>query len=134
MRALLISLFLVAPALADERAVFYGTWGSPEQCRGAPIIEGGTARAAPFEIGPDWLSHGETWCRLNWFPIEARASGFFTGAFAQCGEDTIRSYMLAMDLSDGDLQLRWDFFTSNGPLARCPGSPEQREPYPPVLD
>lgn len=107
-------------ASADERAAFYGTWGAPQQCARAPIKPGGTVLAAPFEIDAEWLRHGQVWCRLRWFPIEPRADGAFTGAQAQCGEDSVRGYRLGMVLSGETLTLRWGFGRSNGPLARCP--------------
>jgi len=119
--AFLIAL-LAVPAAADEREVFYGTWGTAQQCSRAPIKPGGTVLAEPFEISSDWLRQGRLWCRLSWFSIEPREDGFFTGARAQCGEDSLRDYILGMELSGDDLTLRWDFPLSNGPLARCPGS------------
>ncbi|MEM1420138.1 MAG: hypothetical protein AAF661_03225 [Pseudomonadota bacterium] len=119
--SLLLFAILAPPASADERELFYGTWGTPAQCARAPIKPGGTVLAEPFEIGEEWLRHGQIWCRLRWFPVEPRASGFFTGANAQCGEDAVRGYFLGMVLEDGDLTLRWDFPLSNGPLSRCDG-------------
>ncbi|MEL6980686.1 MAG: hypothetical protein AAGM38_18755 [Pseudomonadota bacterium] len=109
-------------ATLDERAAFYGSWGTPAQCAGAPIKPGGAVRAAPFEIGAEWLQHGPLWCRLTWFPIERRENGFFSGAHAQCGEDAVRSYFLGMVLADDELTLRWSFGFSNGPLKRCSNS------------
>ncbi|MEM8648745.1 MAG: hypothetical protein AAGF86_20715 [Pseudomonadota bacterium] len=107
---------------ADEREVFYGTWGTPKQCARAPIKPGGTVLAEPFEIDAEWLRQGRFWCRLSWYPIEQREDGFFTGARAQCGEDSVRGYSLGMVLSGDKLTLRWDFPRSNGPLALCPRS------------
>ncbi len=109
------------PVAADDRAVFYGTWGTAEQCSRAPIRLGGTVLAEPFVISSDWLKQGRFWCRLSWGPMERRDDGFFTGAHAQCNEDSIRGYFLGMILSGDDLTLRWDFPVSNGPLRRCSG-------------
>lgn len=120
MRYAFLIVLLAFPAAADERAVFYGTWGTAKQCSRAPVKPGGTVLAAPFEISPEWLRQGQIWCRLSWFPIEPRGDGFFSGARAQCGEDTVRDYMLGVELSGGELTLRWDFPLSSGPLARCP--------------
>lgn len=124
MRHALLLSFLAFPAAAaaDERAVFYGTWGTEQQCTRVPIKPGGTVLAEPFEIRPGWLRQGRIWCRLKWFPIQTRKDGFFTGANAQCGEDAVRDYRLRMELSGKDLTLRWGSLQSNGPLARCPGS------------
>lgn len=121
--AFLIALlaFAAFPAAADERAVLYGTWGTQKQCARAPIKPGGSVPAEPFEISAGWLRQGRIWCRLRWFPIQAREDGFFTGANAQCGEDAVRDYFLRMELSGNDLTLRWNLLQSNGPLARCPG-------------
>ncbi|MEX3011212.1 hypothetical protein [Hoeflea sp. TYP-13] len=112
---------LVVPAAADDRAVFYGTWGTAKQCSRAPIRTGGTVLKEPFVISSGWLRQGRFWCRLNWGPVEPREHGFFTGAHAQCGEDTARGYFLGMILSGDDLTLRWGFPLSNGPLRRCSG-------------
>lgn len=121
--ALLAYLSLcVTSAAADQRAVFYGSWGTQNQCASGLIAPGGTVRAEPFEITEGWLRHGKHWCRLTWGPIEKRADGYFTAAHALCGEDTHRAYFLGMVLTDGELTLRWDFPWSNGPLARCPVS------------
>ena len=114
--------FLAVPATADERAMFYGSWGTAKQCSRAPIKPGGTVLSEPFVISSEWLRQGRFWCRLTWGPMERREDGFFTGADAQCGEDSVRGYFLGMALSGDDLTLRWNFPFSNGPLARCPSS------------
>ncbi len=120
MRYVFLIVFLAFPAVAaDKHEAFYGTWGTAKQCSGEPIKSGGTVLAEPFEISADWLRQGQLWCRLNWYPIESRADGFFSGAFAQCGEDSVRDYTLGMVLSDDNLTLRWSFPLSNGPLRRC---------------
>ncbi|MEM8749943.1 MAG: hypothetical protein AAGF28_06545 [Pseudomonadota bacterium] len=111
-------------AVADDqsggdRSVFYGTWGSAKQCAKSPIKPGGTVLFEPYEINRGWLRHGQQWCRLNWGPVEKRENGFFTGANAQCGEDSVRSYFLGMELSGNELKLRWNFLRVNGPLQRC---------------
>lgn len=113
--------FLAVTAAADERSAFYGAWGAAEQCARTPILPGGTVMSRPFEIGAEWLRHGEVWCRLTWFPVERRADGLFTGAHAQCGEDAVRDYLLGMTISGDSLTLRWDFQLV-GPLSRCPGA------------
>lgn len=118
-----ITLFCVTAvtAAAQERKAFYGSWGAEQQCARALFNPGGQVRAAPYEIGDQWLKHGRFWCRLNWFPVERREDGLFTAARVQCGEDALRDYLLGMSLSDGKLTLRWDFQLV-GPLARCPNS------------
>ena len=120
MRYALAVILLSLPAAAEERHVFHGTWGTQAQCVGEPIKPGGSVKAAPYVIGPEWLRHGQTWCRLDWFPIEPREGGLFSGAHAHCGEDAVRSYLLGMNLARGELTLRWNLFTSAGPLSRCP--------------
>ncbi len=117
----IIALALIAtPAVAGERSVFFGTWGTAKQCAREPIRSGGTVLAEPFVIGANWLKQGQHWCRLRWGPLEVRDDGFFTAAHAQCGEDAVRGYFLGMILLGEDLTLRWDFPVSNGPLQRCP--------------
>lgn len=126
MRTFFLSLVvfagLAASALADKRAPFYGAWGTAQQCAGALLKPEGTVTAKPFEISAQWLRQGETWCRLSWFPVEARDDGFFSGARAHCGEDGVRDYFLRMSIKGEQLTLRWDLFQANGPLARCVGS------------
>lgn len=119
--ALLVALAGLIPifAVADQRTLVYGEWGTPKQCAREPIKPGGTVLAEPYLITDEWLRHGSVWCQLNWFPVEEREGGVFTGANARCGEDTLRSYMLGMNLSEGMLTLRWDIFRSTGPLMRC---------------
>lgn len=107
------------PAAAEaEREVFYGSWGSADQCARTLIQETGTVSYEPFIVGPDWLQHGRVYCRLSWLPIEARPDGLFTAALAQCGEDAVRDYLLTMTLSDDGMTLRWEFPVF-GPLSRC---------------
>ncbi len=118
---LVIAVFTV-PAAADERKVFYGTWGTAQQCARAPIKEGGTVLAEPFQINAGGLRQGLFWCRLRWFPVQRRDGGFFTGATAQCGEDGVRDYLMRMRLSEDQLTLHWSFQQSSGPLGRCPQS------------
>lgn len=119
--ALLIAL-LALPAMADEREVFYGTWGTQQQCARTAIKPGGTVLAAPFEISDEWLRQGTHWCRLNWLPVEPREDGYRARARALCGEDTVRDYALGLELSGDELTLRWGFLLSNTQLARCPAS------------
>lgn len=122
MRFALIAIMISLPAAAEERQSFYGTWGTEKQCARAPFQPGVDVFAQPFEISDGWLRHGNSWCKLDWGPIEARENGLFTAAFASCSEDAVRHYLLGMELSEGALTLRWDFPHSNGPLARCPTS------------
>ena len=122
MHWLILIALIASPAAAADRQVFYGTWGTAKQCERAPIKPGGTRPSAPFQIGPEWLRHGQVWCRLNWFPVETRGKALFTGAQAQCGEDSVRGYRLRLNLLGDELTLRWSFLLSNGPLRRCPVS------------
>jgi len=116
---LFVLFAFMTSASADERKIFHDTWGTAQQCARKPIKSGGTVLAQPFEIGAQWLKQGRLWCKLNWGPIEARDGGFFTGANAQCGEDSLRGYFISMRLTNDKLTLRWDFPVSNGPLSRC---------------
>jgi len=125
MRLFLVSAILclsALPASSDEQEVFYGIWGTDKQCARAAIKDGGTVLAMPFEINESWLKHGEFYCQLTWFPIDTRENGYFSGAFARCGEDAVRDYTLGMILEDGELTLRWGLSLQNGPLLRCPVS------------
>ncbi len=121
MRKLLLILLcaFTVPASAADHGKFYGIWGTPKQCSNAPLKEGGTVLALPFEIGSTWLKQGQLWCSLKWGPIEKRKDELFTAANAQCGEDSVRGYFLRLKLSDEKLTLLWDFPVSNGPLMRC---------------
>lgn len=121
-KLLLLLLLGVQSAFADDRAHFHGTWGTPAQCAREPILSGGTVRAEPFEIDTEWLRQGAHWCRLNWFPVQRRDGRIYTSAQAQCGEDSVRGYLLRLELVNDDLYLRWGLRVANGPLARCPAS------------
>jgi len=118
----LIAFPSIASADADARKPFYGTWGTAKQCARKPIKAGGTVLAQPFEISPQWLKQGQLWCSLKWFPTASLESGLASGATAQCGEDSVRDYLLGFKLSKDKLNIRWDLFLNNGPLARCTGS------------
>ncbi|MEL7114616.1 MAG: hypothetical protein AAGP08_03340, partial [Pseudomonadota bacterium] len=100
----------------------YGIWGTDAQCSEALLLPTGTKRAAPFDIRPGWLRHGQMWCRLSWFDTDTRETGLFVGAVARCGEDSVRSYRLDFALDSGTLHLIWDQTLVNGPLALCPTS------------
>ncbi len=115
-------LFALPAQASDWRQEFIGTWGTSEQCSGALIKEGGTVRYKPFEIGEQWLRHGQLWCRIEWGPLERREDELFTGVTAKCGEDAVQGYFLSMKKRDEKLILRWNLTWSNGSLQRCPVS------------
>lgn len=121
-RLILVILLLSAPAGANERAAFFGLWGTQEQCARAMIKPGGSLRAQPFEITESWLQQGTLWCALTWFPVSIRDTGAFASTQALCGEDSQRSYRLdfSYTASDKALVLIWDEALLNGPLMRCP--------------
>lgn len=116
---LCVGLILGGPVMADERDAFLGLWGTEKQCARAPIIDGGTRLAEPFEITALWLKQGDVFCGLTWGPVEQRDTGSFTIANARCGEDSVRDYLLGMRLVEEKLTLRWEISLSNGPLQRC---------------
>ena len=99
--------------------MFFGTWGTNKQCARRLIKPGGSVKWEPFEINGQWLRQGNTWCSLNWGPLVSKADGFFTMAYARCGEDAVRSYLLGLELNEDKLKLRWNFPRMNGPLMRC---------------
>ena len=119
---LFLMVHISSPVAADDRAMFFGNWGTPKQCARAAIKPGGTVMAAPFVIGADWLRHGRIWCRLRWGLVAPRDDGYFASANAQCGEDSVREYFLGLILSGDELTLRWDSARINGPLPRCSAS------------
>ena len=106
-------------ASADPKQQFLGVWGTEAQCNREPIKDGGTVLAEPYEIGAQWLKHGDLWCSLSWGPVEDREGEYFTLATAKCGEDSVLDYLLGMTLADEMLTLRWDITLRNGPLQRC---------------
>ena len=116
---LLVHALLALPANAAEQTVFYGIWGTKNQCAGNPIKPGGTVLDTPFEISKDWLRQGGQWCRLNWGPVEKRKQGYFSVANALCGEDNAQSYFLGFVLAKNDLTIRWAFPHKSGPLNKC---------------
>lgn len=115
-------IFFSLPATADERKALYGTWGTEKQCSRAPVVPGSLVESEPFLINSQWIKRGVIWCKLSWFPIENREDGFFTGANAVCGEDTLRRYTLSMTLAKDELTILWDFPNKHGPLKLCKGS------------
>jgi len=117
--ALVCILCTTTPIVADDYDVFFGTWGTPEQCAGDPIKDGGTILATPFEIDRLFLKQGQLWCALKWGPVEKSERGRFTVAQAICGEDAVRSYLLGLRLEDDQLSLRWEIGRSNAALERC---------------
>ena len=116
----LLLFFAPTDTKADERNVFYGTWGTVKQCSNEPVKQGGTLLSEPIEISRNWFRQGNVWCSLSWGPIENRATGKFAAANAQCGEDTVRVYFLGMELYDSKLTMRWNFAQRSSPLMRCP--------------
>lgn len=119
MRALALVVALTSPVAADERAVLYDTWGTPQQCARSTILPHGTKTAEPFEIRPGWLRHGQLWCRLTWFPAQSRKDGLFVSTHARCGEDSVNGYRLDFALSGDSLTLIWDQSLINKDLRRC---------------
>lgn len=120
--ALLIAAAGSSAASAGPDAV-YGTWGTEAQCARAPLIAGGTRRAAPVVISEAWLQHGEIWCRLDWFDTEMGGAGTsYFAARALCGEDAARDYGLGVHLDGPALTLIWNQEQIAGPLRRCAGS------------
>ncbi len=122
---LIIIFTFTLPALADEREALYGTWGTEKQCARAPLKPGSLVQSEPFEINSQWLRRGVIWCKLTWFPIENKQDGFFTGANALCGEDTVRRYFLGMQKSGEELTIKWQFSSKHGPLKLCKPSQTQ---------
>lgn len=115
----LIPLPAIGEEAVDKREPFYGIWGTKKQCAREPFKKGGTVRAAPYVITPQWLKQGTLWCSLNWGPVENSPTGKQSAANAHCGEDSVRSYFLGFKLKEKKLTLRWDFLRANGPLEKC---------------
>jgi len=117
------ALFLIhsfaASAFASDLAPLYGVWGNEAQCTRALITPKGTKRFAPFDIRPDWLGHGDIWCRLGWSGASAGPERLSAVASALCGEDTILNYRIKFNLTGEDLTLVWSTGLENGPLQRC---------------
>ncbi len=96
-----------------------GVWGTEAQCARALIIPTGTKRFEPFDIRPDWLGHGEIWCRLTGVTVSATSPGLYSNARARCGEDIDRDYEINFHLVEDQLTVTWDRNLVNGPLKRC---------------
>jgi len=114
-------LLLFAPlVIAQDVQPLVGLWGTDKQCAGELITPKGTKHAAPFDLRPDWLGHGEVWCRLNWWSVDQLNEGGMTAlAQAVCGEDIERDYKIRFNLRDDTLTIVWDWEFQNGPLKRC---------------
>jgi len=106
-------------AFSSDVEPLFGQWGNEAQCSRALITLKGTKHFAPFDIRPDWLGHGDVWCRLTWSASGSSPAGVYARAFALCGEDSIRDYQINFELSEGELTLRWNQDFKNGPLRRC---------------
>jgi len=117
-----LTLSVMTSAAAEDHRKFFGTWGTAKQCAREPIKPGGTVLVEPYEIGDEWLRQGQLWCLLSWGPVEKRPDGYFSGAHARCGEDTVRQYFLGTRLKGEELTLRWSLTASNGPFRKCRGS------------
>lgn len=119
---LMIAFIFTTPAIADKRETLYGTWGTEKQCARAPVVPGSLVASEPFVINSQWLKRGVIWCKLSWFPVEDREDGFFTGANALCGEDTLQSYILSMTRAKDELTILWGLANKKGPLKLCKGN------------
>lgn len=115
----LILIFAADPAWTGEQDPFLGVWGTTKQCNRAPLKEGGSVLAEPFEIRPGWLRQGSLWCKLSWFPIQDHGSSVFASTRALCGEDSARVYRLDFSQNPKGLYLIWDEQLVNGPLIEC---------------
>ena len=119
---MLLALLLALPAAAQEPALL-GRWGNAAQCAGALIVEGGSVAHAPVTISAEWFEQRGTWCRLTWFPAQRRNGGLLATTRALCGEDSQRSYWLALDLDTSGVEpepsLIWEQQLVNGPMRRC---------------
>lgn len=113
---ILVFFWIALPAMAEERETLYGTWGTEKQCARAPLKPGSLVQSEPFIINSQWIRRGVIWCQLIWFPVEKRENGFFTGASALCGEDTVQRYNLSMTLIEDELSIVRGFPNKHGPL------------------
>jgi len=118
----LLALSLVIPSVFAQETNTHplqGLWGSEAQCSRALITPKGTKHAAPFDIRPDWLGHGDVWCRLNWTTVQSTETGTTAFANAICGEDTERNYQIGFNLDGDELTIAWNWTFQNGPMNRC---------------
>ena len=122
---LFFAVILTTPAHADKREKLYGTWGTEKQCARAPVVPGSLVESEPFVINSEWVKRGVIWCKLSWFPVEDKQDGFFTGANALCGEDTIQNYILSMTLAKDELTILWGHSNKKGPLKLCTAAQSQ---------
>ena len=116
---LLLNIVCLSSLYASDLEQLLGVWGTEQQCARELLVPGGTKKAAPFEIQPDWLGNGDVWCRINWTAVKATENGVDAMAHGLCGEDNVRDYQIRVILSGEELQITWNFFHSNGPLFRC---------------
>lgn len=111
--------FLASTAYATDLTLLFGEWGTKAQCTRTLVIPKGTKRAAPFNIQPDWLGHGDVWCRLKWSSDGSGVDNIYALAHAICGEDDTRDYQIRFNLSGDELTITWNLWHVNGPLTRC---------------
>ena len=119
MRVAVALVFLSASFVASAQDVLYGLWGTDAQCARELITPKGTKHASPFDIRPDWLGHGDVWCRLIWGSKEPTEDGYVATATGLCGEDAVRDYQIRFNLNGENLTVIWNMQHTNGPLQRC---------------
>lgn len=120
----LIASGAIAWGTEDRVALLTGRWGTDGQCRGDLLTPGGSVRAAPYVLSPEWLEHGGTWCRLTWHAPQRMPYGTYIPARGLCGEDAARVWDLAFVLDDtgpaDTLRVLWGDSLVTSPMQRCP--------------
>jgi len=114
-----ISLQPHSGAGAPAPVELIGTWGTSQQCAEARAGNAEAQRLFPYEVSDDWIRQGPIYCYTDWRQQYRSGQTIEAQAFAQCGEDTLREYRIALILSDKALRIHWSPDFATPALRRC---------------
>ncbi len=107
--------FSLQPRLNQNNApeALLGIWGTASQCAAPKAGKEDDPRMFPYIITRDWIKQGFIYCHLVWYEQNSETGAKQAFAFAQCGEDNLRDYQVALKLHNGKLRIQWseDFTT-----------------------
>lgn len=106
------------PESATAPALLLGVWGSARQCT-AYHSGNNQPGLLPYHINAEWLRQGTVYCYLSWRGQNDVAGVIEAFALAQCGEDDLREYQLALQLRAGSLRIRWSADYTTPELQAC---------------
>ena len=114
--------YLLQPQKNGARApeALLGAWGDTAQCAAHRAGGNQDPRLFPYLISDDWIQHGMVFCQIEWQSAQGEPPNLSVGAFARCGEDGPREYRILLELSQGNLRIRWSEDFTTTALTACP--------------